>query len=116
MLRCLVAFLALTSIVKATSYSNPVIPRENCPDPGIVHDHNEQRYFVATTTDYNTDPDKFPIHSSSDLVQWTNEGHIFPAGHLPKWARSDFWAPEIHIVGGRYLVYYVARDTTGNGQ
>ena len=35
---------------------------------------------------------------------------MFPAPHLPQWAESQFYAPELHWLEGlgRYAVYYAA--------
>ncbi len=56
--------------------------------------------------------DAFPTLRSTDLVHWERVGCVFPGSDRPKWARGDFWAPEIHRVGRRYVVYYTARDRT----
>ena len=31
-----------------------------------------------------------------------------------EWAYRDFWAPEIHFVNGRYLVYFSARQKSND--
>ena len=43
-------------------------------------------------------------------MNWTPRGHVFPAPHLPQWAESQFYAPELHWLAGlgRYAVYYAA--------
>ena len=43
-------------------------------------------------------------------MHWTPRGHVFPAPHLPQWAESQFYAPELHWLAGlgRYAVYYAA--------
>jgi len=107
--------LLLESVLAAPAllakyYSNPVVD-EDCPDPGVVYYNGT--YYVATTTDYNSVPNKFPIRSSTDLVNWQLVGYIFPKGKAPVWSVEDYWAPEIHVIGGRFVVYFVARDTTG---
>jgi beta-xylosidase len=57
-------------------------------------------------------PHAFPIRVSPDLLRWEFAGSIFPAGERPGWARNDFWAPEVHRIGRRYVAYYTARDAT----
>jgi arabinan endo-1,5-alpha-L-arabinosidase len=89
-------------------YANPVIPVD-CPDPGVLHDGNG--YYLACTS--GDAADAYPIYTSPDLGSWTQQGHIFPAGRWPSWAKSDFWAPEIHKVGSHYVAYFSARDTNG---
>ena len=74
------------------------------------------RYFVASTS--NNAADAGPIVTSKDLRQWRLHGFLFPRERRPAWhdqddERYDFWAPEIHKVGRRYVAYYTARDRSG---
>jgi beta-xylosidase len=89
-------------------YRNPVIPTD-CPDPGVIFDGTQ---YVLTCTSGNA-ANAFPIYTSPDLVNWTLQGSIFPAGRWPSWARSNFWAAEIHRVGSQYVAYYSASDSGG---
>jgi arabinan endo-1,5-alpha-L-arabinosidase len=89
-------------------YQNAVIP-EGCADPGVLRAGAK---WVVTCTSGNA-PDAFPIRTSADLVQWTAAGAIFPAGKKPAWAAGDFWAPEIHEVGAKYVAYFTARHEDG---
>lgn len=89
-------------------YANPVIPTD-CPDPGVLRDGST---YVLTCTSGNA-ADAYPIYTSPDLVTWTPAGHVFPQARKPSWAVSDFWAPEIHRVGGHYVVYFSARGSDG---
>jgi arabinan endo-1,5-alpha-L-arabinosidase len=77
-------------------YTTPVIPVD-CPDPGVLALGSE---YVLTCTSGDA-ADAFPIYTSPDLGNWTLVGHVFPSGQWPAWAVSDFWAPEVHSVGGR---------------
>lgn len=86
-------------------YDNPVIPFD-CPDPGVLRDGNQ--YILSCTS--GDEANAYPLFTSTDLVNWTPKGHIFPAGAWPAWADADFWAPEIHKVGNRYIAYYSARN------
>ena len=86
-------------------YENPVVPVD-CPDPGVLRDGS--RYVMTCTS--GGAADAFPIRVSSDLVHWTLVGTIFPAASKPAWASGDFWAPEIHKVGGGYVAYFTARN------
>jgi hypothetical protein len=89
-------------------HANPVIPTD-CPDPGVLHDGNQ---YVLTCTSGDA-ADAYPIYTSPDLATWTLVGHIFPSGQHPTWAVQDFWAPEIHLVGSHYVVYFSARGSDG---
>jgi len=88
-------------------YANPLLPA--CADPGVVRDGAR---YVAVCTSGNA-ADAFAIHVSTDLAHWTTSGHIFPSASKPKWAASDFWAPEIHRVGTGWVAYFTARHTDG---
>ncbi|MBM7118250.1 glycoside hydrolase family 43 protein [Archangium primigenium] len=89
-------------------YTNPVFPTD-CADPGVIFDGGK---YIAVCTSGGAAA-AFPIRTSSDLITWTGAGHIFPSGTRPSWAKGDFWAPEIHRVGSRYIAYYTARHTNG---
>ena len=54
----------------------------------------------------------FPSQSP-DLVNWSLVSHIFSPASLPAWAEDRFWAPELHAVGGTYLLYFTAGDSQG---
>lgn len=81
-------------------FTNPVIDHD-CPDPGVVRDGD---HYVLTCTSGG-----FRLYTSPDLVTFTEVGHAFPAGTRPGWASGDFWAPEIHRVGDRWVIYFSAR-------
>jgi arabinan endo-1,5-alpha-L-arabinosidase len=89
-------------------YVNSVLPA-GCADPGVLRDGS--RYLVACTS--GNAGNAFPIYSSTDLVHWSSVGSIFPSANKPKWALSDFWAPEIHRVGAGWVAYFTARNTAG---
>jgi arabinan endo-1,5-alpha-L-arabinosidase len=91
---------------------NPLI-RANTPDPCVTR-LVDGTYVLASTSNHDEDPDKFPLRRSRDLVTWTEPfGHIFPRGKTPSWAKGDFWAPEIHLIDGRFICYFSARHVCG---
>jgi len=82
-------------------------------DPWARRVEEEGCYYLAATS--NDAPQSFPILRSNDLRQWELAGFAFPAGHKPDWAldefgSADFWAPEIHRIGGRYAMCFSARQ------
>jgi hypothetical protein len=113
--------------VKQASINTPYEPilTENCA-PGILYGYGDPAlirtvgsdgaspvYYVVVTS--NDAPDSFPILSSENLVDWNFVGYVFPKGQKPTWAAdgegiSDYWAPEMHLVGNEYRLYFVARD------
>ena len=88
-------------------YGDPAVLRVEEEDGGGVW-----YYLVATSNDA---PDSLPIVRSRDLAEWEFVGFVFPRGSKPAWAAEgelvgDYWAPEMHRVGGEFRVYFVARD------
>ncbi|HZG42131.1 MAG TPA: family 43 glycosylhydrolase, partial [Longimicrobium sp.] len=87
-------------------------------DPAVIRvDEDGGWYYLVATS--NDAPDAFPIARSRDLVDWEMAGFVFPRGRKPAWAAdgegvSDFWAPEMHRVGGEYRVYFAAREQDGH--
>jgi hypothetical protein len=89
-------------------------------DPAVLRvaeeDGTAWYWLVATSNDA---PDSFPVARSRDLRAWELTGFVFPQGHKPRWAAdgegvSDYWAPEMHCVGGEYRVYFAARERDGH--
>jgi len=95
----------------AATYLNPVIADEDTPDPGVAFDAASGRWFAATTT--GDGADLYRLHSSADLGSWRDEGFLYPAAQRPKWIVSDAWAPELHLVAGRWIAVYVGRTSAG---
>ena len=96
---------------EAATFVNPVIADEDTPDPGVAWDAASQRWWAATTT--GDGADLYRLHSSADLGAWRDEGFIFAAAQRPAWIVSDAWAPELHLVAGRWLAVYVGRAASG---
>ncbi|MET0623168.1 MAG: family 43 glycosylhydrolase [Pyrinomonadaceae bacterium] len=87
-------------------YGDPAVLRIEARGGGAWY------YLVATSNDA---PDSFPLIRSRDLLAWEFVGFVFPRGRKPVWAADgefvgDYWAPELHEVGGEFRVYFVARD------
>ena len=72
---------------------------DNFPDPGVLALPEKGYAVVVSSGDV---PDALPLAYSTDLIHWTPQGHVFPNGSWPVWADSNMWAPEIHLVSGRY--------------
>jgi GH43 family beta-xylosidase len=87
-------------------YTNAVL-KSSCPDPGVFADGSLPTFYMICTGG------KLRIYTSYDLVLWeATENFVLPTGK-PSWADNGNknWAPEMHQVGDRYIVYY----TTVNG-
>lgn len=97
-------------------YTNPV-RAENSPDPGVTRLADGSGWVAVTTSDHadhQHNSTAFPLLFSRDLVHWEPRGFVFRRGSWPAWAQDSMWAPELHNVNGRYIVYYVARSASGH--
>jgi arabinan endo-1,5-alpha-L-arabinosidase len=114
MLRLALLAGAAAGVAGASSwYTNPVSAETDSPDPGVAWCPEAGLYYAATTT--GGDANHFRLRSSPDLIAWTDVGYVFPSGSAgtPKWAKTDFWAPELHYVAGGWTVYFTARHSNG---
>ena len=96
-------------------YTNPVI-KKNAPDPSVVRLADGSGWVAVVTSDHSSragDPYAFPLYFSSDMVNWTLRSWVFTKQSWPAWARDNMWAPELHEVNGRYVLYFTARDYAG---
>ncbi|MES2692594.1 MAG: family 43 glycosylhydrolase, partial [Verrucomicrobiota bacterium] len=100
--------LLLPSVGSAASagsgfqFKNPVRAGD-FPDPSVIRVGDD---YWATATSSEWAP-HFPILHSRDLVNWEVKGYVF--AQMPKWAKANFWAPEIAENKGKYYIYYTAR-------
>jgi len=88
-------------------YQNPVRAGDY-PDPSVIRVGDD---YWASATSSEWAP-HFPILHSRDLVNWEIKGHVFT--EMPKWAKANFWAPEIAQEKGKFFVYYVGRSSEHN--
>lgn len=113
-------FLVLASVLVASSatsfaattasafqYTNPVRAGDY-PDPSVIRVGDD---YWATATSSEWAP-HFPILHSRDLVNWEVKGYVF--AEMPKWAKANFWAPEIAHHKGKFFIYYTAREIASN--
>ena len=86
-------------------YANPVVPFD-CPDPGVVSVGEPPVYYALCTGG------AFPIRRSHDLVLWEDTGAVVLPDGKPPWAANGYrnWAPELHPIGGRFVVYYTCAN------
>jgi xylan 1,4-beta-xylosidase len=77
------------------------------PDPSILRTADG---WYATSTSDDWLP-AFPLLHSADLVHWRQTGSVL--SRRPRWARNDFWAPELVRRDGMVLAYYAALAKSG---
>ena len=103
MLHSFVLFHFFVALV--VSYTNPVQGNRDSPDPGVLL-HNGVYYAVTTM---GWEGHYFPIWSSTTGTDFKQAGWAMPSP--PAWtACCAYWAPELHIINNRFLLYYTARD------
>lgn len=97
--------LVLLLCFSVYAYINPVQAQRDSPDPGVLY--YDGAYYAVTTGGW--DDHQFPIWKSTTGTNFTQVGWVFPKA--PSWTICcDFWAPELHIINGKFLVYYTSRD------
>lgn len=92
-------------------YTNPVLipgtfgntTLKSMADPGVFKDSDGTYYLYSTGNG-------FPAFSSKDLVNWNYEKRVF-TGINRKWAKIDFWAPEVFKYNDKYYLTYTAAVT-----
>ncbi|MEO6917362.1 MAG: family 43 glycosylhydrolase [Chitinophagaceae bacterium] len=113
----LIALLAVTGAsaqlpIDTLNAPKPALPNVYA-DPNIAVFNN--RFYIYPTTDGTTGwlSTFFTCWSSSNLVDWKNEGTILD---LPKdltWAKERAWAPTIATKHGKYYFYFSADVNIG---
>ena len=89
----------------AQAQQNPVLPFYQA-DPDI-------NFFAGKYWIYPTGGTRFRAWSSTDLLNWTDEGVIFDLGAQCSWAKVDGWAPDMVYRNGKYYFYYTADAKIG---
>jgi hypothetical protein len=98
--------------------NNPVL-QGYYADPEILYSHKTQRFYLYPTSDGFTDwkGTYFKTFSSTNLVDWKDEGIILQLGKNVTWADRNAWAPcieEKKIKGHyKYFYYFTAAQKIG---
>lgn len=83
------------------SFSNPL--NVAFGDPFIVKAADGKFYMYGTSGE-----DGFRTYSSSDMVNWKDEGRIYTGGTDSSWTVDAFWAPEVYERDGKYYLFFSA--------
>ncbi len=105
-------------MVETAEDHNPVLEGFYA-DPDIIYSNKTQKYYIYPTSDgfHNWSGTYFKTFSSTDLVNWTDEGVILDLKKDVSWADRNAWAPciiEKKIDGKyKYFYYFTAAQTIG---
>lgn len=91
----------------AQFYQNP-FPISSIGDPFVFRARDGAYYLFATSA-----PDGFYCWKSDDLVHWGAKKMAY-LRQAASWGVKDFWAPEAVAYGGRYYLFYSARNRDGS--
>lgn len=100
--------LLFSLVILSICYTNPVQGTRDSPDPGVIY-HNGAYYAVTTM---GWDGHYFPIWKSTTGTNFSHVGWVLPSA--ASWTTCcDNWAPELHIINKKFIVYFTARDKSG---
>lgn len=88
---------------KVLEYSNPLDVEFG--DPYILDNGNGTYYMYGTGGGAKNG---FATYSSTDLVNWKNEGQVYQGNTDTSWNLKSFWAPEVYKIDTKYYLFYSA--------
>ena len=93
----------------AKTFTNPVLD-VNFPDPFILKVGSFYHAYATNGAGGNVQ------HAvSRDLIHWNMAKDVLPL--LPSWVQPGLtWAPEVSHIGGKFQLYYTARDLKSDKQ
>ncbi len=84
-----------------STYKNPLPVAFG--DPYVLHVKGDKYYMFGTGGGAKNG---FSAYSSSDLVNWKNEGQVYFGNNKNGWGNGAYWAPEVYEVKGKYYMFY----------
>lgn len=88
------------------TYTNPIIDLDR-PDPGILF--ADGAYWMTHTTGgpgYG-----WPLWKSTNGVNWSYEKDLLTPNNKRSWMNGNYWAPELHKVGGNFILTGTSIDS-----
>jgi beta-xylosidase len=89
------------------SYKNPL--GVAIGDPYILKDSDSKYYMYGSGGGGRNTDTAYPTFSSTDLVNWVNEGFSLKRDTNTSWSVSAFWAPAVYKYKNKYYMYYSAQ-------
>jgi beta-xylosidase len=87
------------------TYANPL--NVALGDPYVMYDEKSKLYYMYGTG--GGAKDGFLAYSSTDLVNWENQGQVYRGNTKDSWAMDAFWAPEVYAYKGSYYMFFSAQ-------
>ena len=88
-------------------------------DPEILYSKKNKKFYMYPTSDgfVNWSGTYFKTFSSTDMVNWTDEGVILDLPTQVSWGKTNAWAPciEEKMVNGAYKYFYYFTAATKIG-
>ena len=78
-------------------------------DPQILLYEGTYYCYATTPTEENRN---FYVWKSDDLINWSDKILCFEASKA--WGTKDFWAPEVVLHNGKFVMHYSARNSEGS--
>lgn len=110
--------LGLSLSLISANASNPAL-KGLYADPDIIYSQQDQKFYIYPTSDgfTNWSGTYFKTFSSTDFVNWTDEGVILSLPEDVSWADGNAWAPTIiekkTDKGYKYYYYFCAEKKVG---
>ena len=71
-------------------------------DPFVLKASDGKCYMYGTSEGLNG----FKTYSSSDMIQWKDEGQVYEGATPDSWTVDCFWAPEVYERNGKYYLWF----------
>ena len=75
-------------------------------DPYVLHVKDDKYYMYGTGGGAKNG---FAAYSSTDMVNWQNEGQVYFGNNKNGWGVGDYWAPEVYHHKGKFYMFYSAQ-------
>lgn len=82
-------------------------------DPFILADETTKTYYLYGSKNVRGEQDKFEVYKSDNLTDWVCGGVIFEKNE-EFWGKTDFWAPEVHKINGKFYMFATFRSPNNN--
>ena len=93
------------------NYKQPILPGFHA-DPEVLYSNKTKKYYIYSATDGTPGwgGHDFSVFSSTNLIDWTDEGKMLDVkSDQVSWASGNAWAPaivEVKQKGGTYKYYF----------